>query len=117
RAGLCEWFGARDGNILRRVVDPANPAGRPELDRWVGLQDIKGQVAAVTLPHVAVKTGGPARPYVLEGADPPWMVERVLRETPPGADGYQPRVTLIHEDPLELLDGLAQVDLTGLLAS
>jgi len=116
RASTWDWFRTRDGNIVRRVATPHH--ARPEHDDWLLLQDIKTPVAALALPHLARSAPPPAgaiRPYVLEGIDPPWLVERVLRETPAAADGYHPRITIVQEDPLELLDGLAQTDLRDVL--
>lgn len=105
-----DWFRTRDGQIVRRRSGST--------DDWRHLADLKGAIARVTLPHAAATGGGGSpRPYVLEGADPPWLVERVLRETPAQPDGYRARITIVHEDPLELLDGLAQTDLRDVLES
>ncbi len=106
-AGDWEWFRAHDGNLVRRRG--GSPASVN--DRWLGLADLKGQIDAATLPHAAADAKGQIKPYILEGMDPPWLVERVLRETPAASDGYHARVTIVQEDPLELLDGLAQTDL------
>ncbi len=107
-ASAWQWLKARDGNIVRRMVVGAE-------ERWRGLQDVKGPIDRLTLPHAAEKRSGPLPPYILEGIDPPWLVLRVLRETHVGADGYHARVTIVQEDPSELLDGLAQVELAELL--
>ncbi|MCC6322139.1 MAG: hypothetical protein IT438_11970 [Phycisphaerales bacterium] len=113
QAARWQWLRAKDGNIVRRRV----PDGGLD-EQWIGLVDVKGQVDALTLPHSTTSsaaTGGNTPPYILEGIDPPWLVSRVLRETPVAADGYQARVTIVQEDVLELLDGLAQVDLADVL--
>lgn len=111
-AAAWEWLRARDGNIVRRRAVDA--AGLNE--QWIGLADLKGAIDGLTLPHkAATDKGGNVPPYVLEGIDPPWLVARVLRETPRGADGYHARVTIVQEDALELMDGLAQADLSELL--
>lgn len=115
RAGGWEWFRAHDGNIVRRErVSGGAPAGVG--DRWVHLADIRREVASATLPHAGPGAAGPRAPCVVEGLDPPWLAERVLRETPAAGDGYHARVTIVQEDPLELLDGLAQADLRARLS-
>lgn len=113
RAGAAEWqwLRARDGNIVRRRVAEDGVS-----ERWVGLQDIKTQVDGLKLPHTLAAPGSITPPYILEGMDPPWLAARVLRETPSAPDGYRARVTIVQEDPMELLDGLAQLDLAALLA-
>lgn len=111
-----DWFRATDGNIIRRRRD--------DPDAWRGLMDIRGQVAHLTLPHTVAENRGRSpsggmgaiRPYIVEGMDPPWFAQRVLNETPAGTDGYHARVTLVQADVLEFMDGLAQTDLSALLA-
>lgn len=99
------WYRAADGNIVRVRADRAE---------WRGLGDPRGRVAAALL---AEPDGGKPKPFVVEGADPPWLLERVLRTTPRQADGHQPRVTLVQADIGELLDGLAHIDLRSPLSS
>lgn len=116
QAAEWEWFRASDGNILRRRKDDPHA--------WRGLMDIRGQVAQLALPHTVAENRGRSpngglgaiRPYIVEGMDPPWFAERVLGETPAGADGYHARVTLVQADAMEFMDGLAQADLSGLLS-
>lgn len=103
-----DWFRARGGQIIRR---------HKATGAWRHLADLKSAIAALTLPHAAPAHKGAIKPYILEGADPPHIIERVLRETAAQPDGYHNRVTLVHEDPLELLDGLSQVDLREQLAA
>ncbi|MFN7020654.1 MAG: hypothetical protein ACK4WH_04900 [Phycisphaerales bacterium] len=110
-AGAWQWLRSRDGNIVRRRVSEDGVS-----ERWIGLQDVKGRVDGLKLPHTQAAPGSITPPYIIEGMDPPWLAARVLRETPAAPDGYQASVTIVQEDPVELLDGLAQLDLAPLLA-
>lgn len=102
------WLRARDGNIVVQ-----REAGSLEFRHLV---DFVGQVAALKLPHEAGGTTN-IKPYVLEGADPPWLLRRVMQVTPDQADGYRVRVSLVQRDELELLDGLSMADLREELRS
>lgn len=99
-----EWFRASDSNVVRRRGDA-----------WEHLGDHVGAARRFVQAHLAaIKDVCP--PIAIEGADPPWLLMELARATPPAADGYQARLTLIQADPMELLDGLAHADLSGLLA-
>lgn len=101
------WLRARDGNVVVQ-----RERGSLEFRH---LADFVGQVGALRLPHeVGLSPGATAmniKPYVIEGADPPWLLRRVMLATPDQADGYRVRVSLVQRDALELLDGLSMVDL------
>lgn len=110
-----EAFRARDGNVIRRVA-----AGEADLDRrtdlrqWMHLRDATGEAARLVREHLSKPVMHPP-PFVIEGVDPPWLVRAVAEALPPRPDGYAPRLTLLQEDPGELLDGLALADLGDLL--
>ncbi len=107
------WLRARDGNIVVQ-----RGAGSLEFRHLV---DIVGQVAALKLPHEAGLPPGAVpnniKPYVVEGADPPWLLRRVMQATPDQPDGYRARVSLVQRSELELLDGLSMADLRAELSS
>lgn len=105
------WLRARDGNIVVQREADESAASEFRL-----LTDFVGQVAAIKLPHEATGTTN-IRPYVVEGADPPWLLQRVLRATPDQADGYRVRVSLVQRSIMELLDGLSMADLRAELAN
>ncbi|MBX3404233.1 MAG: hypothetical protein KF699_12560 [Phycisphaeraceae bacterium] len=118
-AALAEWetralsgaevyLRTRDGNI---VVQAA-----PGTLRLRHAADIAGQVESLRLPHEAT---GPTniKPYVIESADPPWLLRRVLRATPVQPDGYRVRVSLVQRSAPELLDGLSMADLRAELST
>lgn len=111
RTGAEDWFRTRDGNIVRRA--------RADTSGWTTFVDARSVISAASLPHQDRKYanhGNFIRPMVVEGADPPWLLERVLKETPTSPIGYQPAIYLVQAEPLELLDGLAQTDLSLHLA-
>jgi len=62
-----------------------------------------------------IKPSEPIGPIVLEGLNPPELLEDLLRRTPPQADGYSSRVIVIQEDASELAAGLARADLSAAL--
>ncbi len=106
RTARTDWFRTRDGNIVTR------PAGAPADGQWLRFRDDQAEVAAMMLPVAP----GPLPPIALEGVDPPWMLMRILSQTPRAADGYWARVTVVQADAEELLDGLAAADLREQLA-
>jgi hypothetical protein len=103
------WFLARDGNIARRPIDAGPDAP------WIHFRDDRAEAAAFPLPHLGTPAPSP-KPYSLEGAFPPWLLQRVHATTPMGSDGHRTRITLVQEDVLEALDGLACADLREMLA-
>lgn len=107
------WLRARDGNIVVQR--------EPGSLEFRHLVDFVGQVAALKLPHEGGGAAGGGtsniKPYVVEGADPPWLLRRVMQATPDQADGYRVRVSLVQRDELELLDGLSMADMREELKS
>ncbi|MBY0261819.1 MAG: hypothetical protein K2Q20_05720 [Phycisphaerales bacterium] len=99
-----EWFATRSGSFARRK--------RGDTSAWLQLGDQAEQARAFALPH---STQIPP-PYVIEGADPPWLFKRICDRTPIQPDGHAPLVMFLQADEAELLTGLAQCDLTRELA-
>ncbi len=100
-----EVLRARDGNIAIREAKSG---------RWIRLRDDLGEARALKLPFTGgarAQDASAPGPIVIEGADPPFLLQRLIRETPPADDGYCPRLTLVQRDPMELLDGLSVIDL------
>ncbi|HVZ94297.1 MAG TPA: hypothetical protein VG797_07295, partial [Phycisphaerales bacterium] len=58
----------------------------------------------------------PPRPIVVEGVLPPWVLVRFWEGTKPGITGARGRIWVVEDDPIELMDGLAQADLTEVIA-
>src|SRR5690606_11550006 len=101
-----QWYRAGDGNVVRRARDEPNPW------LWRGLSE---QKAAAETFAAKIAAAQPL-PITLEGADPPWLLA-ALATAPARADGHLGWVNLVQADALELLDGLALVDLRQALAS
>jgi len=93
-----QWFRADDGNIARRAGGA-----------WTRLADLAGPSRDARLPD------GEA-PITIDGADPPWLLQRVLRETPRRADGFHRRIRLVEPDLFALMDAFACADLRDDLA-
>lgn len=103
-AGGWEWFRAGDGNLVRRrTADGA----------WAALGDARGFAERFAREKLGTLDAR-ANQVVVEGADPPWMLQRILEATARHRDGFQPRVVLVQEDAQELLAGFAQADLPAL---
>ncbi len=112
RTAAERWFQASDGNVV--CTGPA---------RATRLTDDLGSVRTL---DVGVRLqrgplGEPVSPddapwFLVEGIDPPWLLQRVLASLPRALDGYWPRVFAVQADPLEFLDGLAHADLRSELA-
>jgi hypothetical protein len=101
-----QWYAASDGNVVRRDRDESRPS------LWRGLSEQKHAAEA----FAAKLAQAQPLPITLEGADPPWLLA-ALATAAARADGHLVRVNLVQADPLELLDGLALVDLRQALAS
>ncbi len=110
--GEWEWRRAAGGNIVRRKRGSWLP------EDWRGLVNARGAAEAFAAVHLKPKPGELPSPLTVEGADPPWVLERVLSMTTlcEGAIGYRPRVSLVQADGAEMLDGLAQADLGELVS-
>ncbi len=93
-----QWFRTNDGNIARRAGGA-----------WTRLADLAGPSRAARLPDGD-------DPITLEGADPPWLLQRILRENPRRLDGFHRRVRLVEPDLFALMDALASADLRDGLA-
>ncbi|MHC4218452.1 MAG: hypothetical protein ACYSU7_08350 [Planctomycetota bacterium] len=106
KAGAWTWLRSHDGNVVRQAG-----SGRESAD-WIGLSDQVGEAQRFALEHLISSTEILLRPpCVLEGVDPPWMLQRLAEITAESKLGYRPRIRVLQADPLELLDGLAQADL------
>ncbi|MEC9374535.1 MAG: hypothetical protein VYC34_11860, partial [Planctomycetota bacterium] len=108
-----ECFLANDGNVAVRAAG-AGPDGE-----WTTLRDDQRLARAPRLPHVAgvdVNHPNAPLPYVLEGVNPPWLLLRIWKETPPGPDRFQPRIDVVQADADELLTALAIADLRDVIA-
>lgn len=101
-----EWFRARSGSLVRRK--------RGDASGWLQFGDQAEQARGFAMPHAGA--GGVPPPYVVEGADPPWLFKRLYEGSPVQADGHAPLVMLLQADEGELLTGLAQCDLRRELA-
>ncbi len=102
-----DWFQTRSGSLARRKrADPA---------AWLQLDDQAEQARAFVPPHLA-SGQAPPPPYIIEGADPPWLLKRLYDASPLQPAGHAPLITLLQADESELLTGLAQCDLTRELA-
>lgn len=114
RVDNVERFQAEDGNVVRRW------RGRAGFAAFERVADEKGATSAFALPHLDIhgkpKPVADVRPYVVHGVDPPWLVQRVWRKSPPGADGHQPWIIVFSSDTDALLDGLALTDLRRVIA-
>lgn len=99
------WFRALDGNMprLREGV-------------WEKLADHVGLARRFSQSHLD-QGGEAARPTIVEGIDPPWLLIELDRVMPAEALGHSARLTVVQADAMELLDGLAHVDLTALLSA
>jgi hypothetical protein len=110
RAEGWAWFRAHDGNVVRRAGSGREPAD------WIGLCDQVGEAERFSRENLLASTEVLFRPpYVLEGVDPPWLLQRLVEITAPPRIGYRPRIRVLQADPLELLDGLSQVDLRSVI--
>ncbi len=75
---------------------------------------------AIRLPHdrgVGTNAGdSPMVPIIIEGADPPWLLERVWRTTPALPDGYHPWIAVVARDEEGWRRACERTDLAPILA-
>lgn len=98
------WACSFDGNIVR---------GSARWLDWGPWFDARG--AAVRLAADYGQRLG-LEPIILEGMCPPWLLIELCKVTPRRADGSWPRITIVQEDPLEFLDGLAHAPMSEWLS-
>lgn len=110
RASRTECCRAADGNIIHRE---AARDGRPP-GPWGGVAD-HAATAAEWDARIAADPRAADRPLILEGVDPPWLLEKLLRRRADRTDSHRPRLTIVQPDLDEFFDGLSLIDLSGLL--
>lgn len=103
------WFIARDGNIARRS------AGAECDEPWIHFRNDRAEADTFPFPHMATPDVA-AKPYVIEGLFPAWLLMRLWERTPMAADRYRTRISVVQEGEMEALDGLSSADLGALLA-
>ncbi len=111
-AGLAGWAALNaSGSIERFRAADANVVLRQGGD-WQLLADLKSVARAFVQQHLpeANAASSLVKPIVIEGARPPWLLISAMQATPRTAIGYQPRVVLVQEHPLDLIEGLAAID-------
>jgi hypothetical protein len=105
-----ECFRARDGNILRRTTGmPAGSIG------WLrNARDLRGEACegVKVLGQVECVCG-----VVMEGIDPPWLLEEFFRCTQGRAGELAARLFVVVGDAMVLLDALSVADLRHVLRS
>jgi len=113
RVELTDRFVAEDGNVVRRR------AGGEGLAAFTHLADERGVAAAVELPFLdeqgRPRLAAQSQSCALVGVDPPWLLERLWRASPPAADGHQPRIMVLAPDEDALLEAAALLDMRRLL--
>ncbi|RMD65374.1 MAG: hypothetical protein D6824_02770, partial [Planctomycetota bacterium] len=109
RVERTERFVADDGNVVRRRT------GEEGLAAFTHLADERSVAAAVELPFLDAegkpKPVAQSQSCVLVGVDPPWLLDRVWRCSPPAADGHQPRIMALAPDEEALLEAAALLDM------
>ena len=101
---------ASDGNIIQRPAD----GGAAD---WLNVSDQRSAAASLAREHFAPSSPEWDKPIYLEGADPPWMLEQLARARTRQQTGHLPPITILQADPGQFFDGLASVDLTGVLSA
>ena len=94
-----------DGNVVWKDTSREGPSS------WSAIGDSRAAANAVNI--ASFDAGGapdpskPLRPIIIEGINPPWLLERAFRATPRSPQGYQPALIVVQDDPFEALDGLS----------
>ena len=102
-ANRATWFRATDGNVVRRTGAA-----------WAGLGDYRGTASKIASEQVA-RAAASADGFVIEGVDPPWLLQEVARVAARDKTGFWPRLMIVQADVMEFLNGLAHTDLRSLL--
>lgn len=96
---------AADGNVIRR---------RTEDSAWFPVCDARGAVRNAPLGYLqadgTVDPGKMPRGIVLDGVDPPWLLERLAQSLPMQPDGFQTPIIVVQESAEDLLTALALLD-------
>ncbi|MCC6285565.1 MAG: hypothetical protein IT439_09750 [Phycisphaerales bacterium] len=103
-----EWFQARDGNVIRR------PRAERDMLTWFPLRDARAEAKHLA-ERFAKEMGEDARPWIIEGVDPPWIALEVARALKRTGLGYTPRLTIVQCAEAEFLDGCALADIAPAL--
>jgi len=86
--------------------------------RWLPVSTLYMSAESLPLPITPADACGQASNntagIVVEGFDPPWLVERVYEATNDSPDGYRPELFVVQHDPGEFLDGLSLAYSDGL---
>jgi hypothetical protein len=98
-----DWFRALDGNIVRRRGDERR-----------GLADLRGLATRFVAGHLN-QSGQDLSLIIVEGIDPPWLLLETAAATSRDKPGFCPRLLVVQHDPVEMLNGLAQIDLRDVL--
>lgn len=116
RAEGREHFRSVCGKMIWRAVS----RGGEEVAAWERFGDVAAALEGVELPFQPTVAGAAGSSYpppvIVEGAEPPELLSRVLRATMPSGDGYRALITIVQSDPLQLCDGLMQADLSAMLS-
>ncbi|MBY0311140.1 MAG: hypothetical protein K2W85_03635 [Phycisphaerales bacterium] len=116
RAEGREHFRSACGKMVWRTM----ARGGEGVGTWERFGDVAAALEGVQLPFQPTVAGAAGSSYpppvIVEGAEPPELLSRVLRATMPSGDGYRALITIVQGDPMQLCDGLMQVDLSAMLS-
>ncbi len=100
---------ARDGNIVIQAADSESLSG------WQSLCNLRSLASSIVLQYKE-EAGPESGPIVIEGLSPPWLLENVYEQFPPGETGYALRVSILQADAMQFLDGLSMADLSRIIS-
>lgn len=109
RARGDEYFGAKDGNVVRRS------RGGDDLPAWDWLADMRGMASEFCRQHLAEGAIKPLGPVTVEGVSPPWLLLAIHGALPRLGDGYWPLLHIVERDVAGLGEGFALADLSAVL--